>query len=64
MKKSGFKPFLMKYCQFVEPAYLFYHRRLQERLAALDLRRSQSSALRSIPSGKSNYGHPWMPRPN
>jgi hypothetical protein len=38
MKKFGLKPFLIKYCRFVEPGQFFHHLRLQERLAALDLR--------------------------
>jgi hypothetical protein len=38
MKKAGFKPFLMKYCRYVEPGHFFYHRRLEERLAGLGLR--------------------------
>ena len=38
MKKFGLKPFLAKYGRYVEPGQFFYHRRLQERLAALSLR--------------------------
>jgi hypothetical protein len=38
MKKFGLKPFLMKYCRYVESGQFFYHHRLQERLAALGLR--------------------------
>ncbi len=38
MKKFGLKPFLIKYGGYVEPGQFFYHRRLQERLAALGLR--------------------------
>ena len=38
MKKFGLKPFLLKYGEYIEPGQLFYHRRLEERLAGLGLR--------------------------